>query len=164
MSIKVCGSYCIELVFCSRPTSWIGDHFLYVTIKYWMIMKRLPMNWPVVMFLMIVMYPALTVNTSSWTSARSNPPVSWKTRRFSSFWRFSSSWAWQVSTIGTMSFPGRSWQKREYWWGGHNRLVRPLIRVSRVVRLQDWIGLSLRWNIFHCKGDLGSHRSGHPWF
>ena len=76
MSIRVCGSYCIDLVLCSRSISWIGDILPYVKIKYWMSMNRVPVNWPGVLFLMAVMYIAFTANVSCWISACSTPCVS----------------------------------------------------------------------------------------
>ena len=51
VSIGVCGPYLIDLVFCSWSISWLREILPYVTIKYWMIMKWVPMNWLVVMFL-----------------------------------------------------------------------------------------------------------------
>ena len=55
---------CIDLVFCSKSIIWLGDISPYVTIKYWMSMKRFRVNWPVVMFPMDMMYFASTVNIS----------------------------------------------------------------------------------------------------
>ena len=63
------------------------------------------MNYPVVLFLMAVMYFASTANMSCWMSARSNPLVLWKTHRFSSYWHFSYYWVWQVAAIGMLRFP-----------------------------------------------------------
>ena len=80
LSIGACGSYCIDLMLCSRSISWLGEIFAYVTIKYWMSMKRLALNWSVVLFLMAVKYFSSTANTSFWMSTRSNLLVSWKTR------------------------------------------------------------------------------------
>ena len=64
----------------------------------------LPVNFLVILFLMTVMYIASTANTSFWISACSAPSVLWKTRRFFSYWCFSSSWALWVAAIGMMSF------------------------------------------------------------
>ena len=93
-------------MFCSRSISQLGEILIYVKIKYWMSMRRAPVNWLVVLLLMAVMYFASTANTSFLMRNRSTPPVSWKTRKFSSYWRFSYSWAWQVAAIGMLSFPG----------------------------------------------------------
>ena len=51
VSIGICGSYFIDLVLCYMSISWLGDILPYVTIKYWMDMKRVPVNCPVVLFL-----------------------------------------------------------------------------------------------------------------
>ena len=56
VSIGVFGLYCIDFVFCLGLISWLGDILLYVTIIYWMSINRVPVNWPVVLFLMAVMY------------------------------------------------------------------------------------------------------------
>ena len=112
VSIGVYGSYCIELVFYSRSIRWLEDIFLYVTIKYCMIMKRLTVNFPVVLFLLSVIYFASMANMSFWMSVRSTPLVSWKTRRFLSYWSFSYSWAWRVADIGMMRFPGWTWRTK----------------------------------------------------
>ena len=106
VSIGVCGSYCIALVLCSRSISWLGKIFPYGTSKYWMSTKRVPVNLPVVLLLVAVMYFASKSNTSCCMGARSTPLVSWKNNRFFSYWRFSSSWAWQVTAIGILSLPG----------------------------------------------------------
>ena len=45
-------------------------------------MKRVPVNWSVILFLMNVIYFLSTANMSCWMIARSNPLVSWKTCRF----------------------------------------------------------------------------------
>ena len=104
--IGLCRLYCIDLVFCSRSISFLGKIFPYVTIKYWMSMKMVTVIWPVVLFLMAVIYFSSMANTTFWMSFRYTPLVSWKTHRFSSYWNFSSSWAWRVSSIGMLGFPG----------------------------------------------------------
>ena len=67
-------------------------------------MKRVPVNCPVVLFLMAVMYFASTANTSFWISARSTPIFLWKNHRFLLYWRFSSYWTCGVAAIGVLSF------------------------------------------------------------
>ena len=110
VSIMVCGSYWIDLVFCSRSTSWLEEIFSCVTVQNWMNMKSVPVNYPVILFLMDVMYLDLPANVRFWISACSTTHILWKTRRFSSYWSFSSSWAWRVTNIGMMNFPGWNWQ------------------------------------------------------
>ena len=73
--IGVCGLYCIGYLFCLGSISWLVDILLYVTIRYWMSINRVPVNWPVVLFLMSVMYLDSTFNTSFCISAYSTPRV-----------------------------------------------------------------------------------------
>ena len=104
VSIEAYVSYCIDLVFCYRLISWIGEIFSYIKIKYWMIMKRVPVNWPVVLFLMTVISSASIASTSFWISARSTPLVSLNIHRFFLYWRFSSSWSCRVASIRILRF------------------------------------------------------------
>ena len=69
-------------------------------------MKMVPVNFPVLLFLVAILYLALMVNTSFWVFACSNPFVPWNTCRFSSYWCFSYYWACQVAAIGMMICPG----------------------------------------------------------
>ena len=57
-------------------------------------MKKVPVNWPVVLFFMAVVYFASKDNTSFWMSTNSTPLVSCKTLMFLLYWCFSYSWAW----------------------------------------------------------------------
>ena len=65
--------------------NWLGDIFPCVTIRYCIIINRVPENFPVVLFLMAVMYFALIAKTSCYISARSTTRISWNIRRFLSY-------------------------------------------------------------------------------